>query len=205
MVAVPHLGRVAVHMAEERLVAAVDHLHRLAGVQGQKAQVDLQRQVLAGAERPAHPGQGEAHLLLVDPQARRDLLSVDVQPLGGYEQLHAAVVIGQGQARLGAHEGLILHAHLVGALHHHLAGCVLVAVADVDLPKDVAAGVDGGRGGRGLGIGQRFGDFVVHHDGLGGPAGDVGDGRRPPPPPARPHSEPARRPAPAGRGARARS
>ena len=122
-------------MAEERLVAAVDHLYRLAGVQGQQAQVDLQRQVFAGAERPAHPGQGESDLLLVDSQARRDLLPVDVQPLGGDEQLHAAVVVGQGHARLGAHEGLILHAHLVGALHHHLAGCVLVAVADVDLPK----------------------------------------------------------------------
>ena len=140
-------------MAEERLVSAVDHLHRLAGVQGQKAQVDLQRQVLSGAERPAHPGQGEAHLLLVDPQARRNLLPVDVQPLGGDEQLHAAVVIGKGQARLGAHEGLILHAHLIGPLHYHLAGCIQVAVADHQLPEHVAVGVDGRGGGSGLGVG----------------------------------------------------
>ena len=47
-------ARVAVHVPEERLLPAVDHLHRPSGPQGEEAGVDLEAHVLAGAERSAH-------------------------------------------------------------------------------------------------------------------------------------------------------
>ena len=52
-----------------------------AGAQREQARVDLHVDVLARAERPADPGQRDPHLLLGQPEAGRDLLPVDVQPL----------------------------------------------------------------------------------------------------------------------------
>ena len=91
VVAVAHPGRMAVHVAEERLLAVVEHLHGALGVQRQQAQVDLQGDVLAGAERPAHAGEGEVNVGGCQAQGVGDLALVVVQPLGGDEQLHAAV------------------------------------------------------------------------------------------------------------------
>ena len=174
VVAVAERGRVAVHVAEERLLPVVEHLHRAAGVQRQQAQVDLQGDVLAGAESAAHARQRDVHVVGREAEGRSDLALVGVEPLRGDEQLDAPVAAGQRQARLGAHEGLILHAHLVVALHLHVAGGVGVAVADRDVADDVAVGVDG----RGVGGCGRVGDglqgLVVDDDGLGGPAGGLG-------------------------------
>jgi hypothetical protein len=65
-----------------------------------------------------------------------------VQPLGGDEEVDAAVLGGHGQPGLGAEEGLVLHADLVGPLDLYLADGALVAVAEVDAPDEVAVGVD---------------------------------------------------------------
>ena len=53
------------------------------------------------------------------PEARRDLVAVHVQPLGGDEQVHPAVLGRYGQTGLGAEEGLVLHADLVLAGDDH--------------------------------------------------------------------------------------
>ena len=118
-------GRVPVDVAEEALVPAVLHLDGPTGAQRQEAGVDLEADVLAGAERPADAAEGEAHLVLGQAEAGGDLLAVLVQPLRGDEQLDArAARVGQRQRRLEAEEGLVLHPDLVGALHHHVAGGV---------------------------------------------------------------------------------
>jgi len=91
----------------------------------------VQAEVLPGAERPAHAGQGQPDQVGVHAQAVGHLVAVHVQPLGGDEQVHPAVGCRNGQARLRSEEGLVLHAHLVGALHAHEAVTVggrLVAV-----------------------------------------------------------------------------
>jgi hypothetical protein len=87
----------------------------------------------------AHPGQRDPYLVLGQAQARRDLAAVGVQPLGGHEQVHAAVVGGHGQAGLRAEEGLILHADLILAGHHHGRDGAGVPATDPDVPQHVAA------------------------------------------------------------------
>ena len=144
--------------------------------------MDVEAQVLAGAERPAHAGEGEPHPLGLEAEAGSDLVAVDVQPLGGDEEVDAAVLGGHGQPGLGAEEGLVLHADLVGPLDLYLADGALVAVAEVDAPDEVAVGVDRVRRLGLQGVDQRVGGFVVDDDGLEGPAhrggvvgGDDGD------------------------------
>ena len=168
VVAVPELGWVAVHVSVEALLPAVDHLHRAAGAQGQQTQVDVETEVLAGTERPTHPGQGQAHQLGIQTQAGRHLVPVHVEPLGGHVQLDASVLSRHGQARLRAQEGLVLHAHLVRPLDDHqivaVGGC-RIAVAEVDATKKVPIGVDGRRRlGQGR-VDQGLSDLVVDHDG----------------------------------------
>ncbi len=133
-------------MAEEGLVPGVDDLDRLAGALGQQAGVDLHREVLAAAERPADTRQGEPDLLLRQPEHRRDLLAVHVQPLGGDVEVDAAVLGRHREPGLRAEEGLVLHADLVGAADHDVRqGPHLVGHAEagdqVLLVADVAVGV----------------------------------------------------------------
>ena len=92
--------------------------------------MDLQRQVLAGPEGAADAGQRDPHLFRGQAQAGRHLLLVDVQPLGGDEQVDAAVLGGDGQAGLGAQEGLVLHADLVLPADHDVGPVPRVAAAD---------------------------------------------------------------------------
>ena len=72
--------------------------------------MDLHRDVLAPAERAADAGEREAHLLHRQVEARRDLVAVHVQPLGGDEQVDAAVLGRHREPGLRAEEGLVLHA-----------------------------------------------------------------------------------------------
>ena len=136
--------------------------------------MDLQGDVLAGAERSAHPGEGEVDVGGCQAERLGDLALVVVQPLGGDEQLHAAVDGGHRQARLGAHESLVLHADLVVALHDHVAGGGGVAVADADVAEHVAVGVDGRGVGGGGGVGDGVQRLVVHDDGFGSQQGGLG-------------------------------
>ena len=117
VVAHPDRRRVAVDVTEEALRPRVVHAHRPPEPQRQQAGVDLERDVLARAERAAHAGEHEPHLLLRQVEAGRDLLAVLVQPLGGDVQLDAVpAVVGDRQRRLEPEERLVLHADLVGAL-----------------------------------------------------------------------------------------
>ena len=90
-------------------------------VQRQQRAVDLHREILAAAERAADAGQVDAHLLGREPEAGRDLVAVDVQPLRGHVDVDAALAVGHREARLRAEEGLILDADLVLAAHDDLA------------------------------------------------------------------------------------
>ncbi len=134
-----HARRVAVHVPDERLRATVDDAHGATGVQGEQRAVDLHREVLAPAERPADAGQVDAHLLGRQAEARRDLVAVDVQPLRGDVDVDAALAVGHGQARLRPEKRLVLDADLVLAAYDHLAGGVRVAVPDDDAAHDVRA------------------------------------------------------------------
>ena len=98
-------------------------------------------EVLAAAERAADAAEHEPHLLRRQVERGGELVAVDVQPLGGDEEVHAAVLGRHREARLRPEEGLVLHADLVLAGDHDLALGVRVAVADRDVAQQVAARV----------------------------------------------------------------
>ena len=126
-------------------------------------------------------------------ERRADLLLVHVQPLGGHVQLDAAVLGRHGQPGLRAEERLVLHAHLVLTGHHDVGHRVRVALAEFQVPHQVARRVQLGplpgqladlpRGGvhqvpprvaQGLvGVGDRLVHLVVDLDPLGRLAGDL--------------------------------
>src|SRR5919204_373090 len=73
----PDLRRVAMDMADERLLPSVDELDGTVGVEREQRAVDLHRQVFAAAERAADTGEVYAHLLRLEPEARGHLVAVD--------------------------------------------------------------------------------------------------------------------------------
>ena len=75
--------------------------------------MDLHRQILAAAERPADSAHRQAHLLGRQVEAQSELVAVGVQPLRGDVEIDAALAVGDREARLGAEEGLVLHPDLV--------------------------------------------------------------------------------------------
>ena len=95
-------------------------------------------QVLAAAERAAHPGQRQPDLLRRQAERRADLPLVHVQPLGGDVQVDAAVLGRHGQPGLRAEERLVLHADLVLAGDHDVGHRVRVALAQLQVPHQVA-------------------------------------------------------------------
>ena len=110
--------------------------------------MDLHGQVFPGAERAADAGQGDAHLVLGQAEAGRDLAPVHVQPLGRHEQVDAAVLGGDRQPGLRAEERLVLHADLVLAADTttsaHASGR---PPADPHVADQVPARVQQGRAG----------------------------------------------------------
>ncbi len=163
----PDAPGMAVHVTEERLVAAVHHLHGPPGAQREQAHVDLEAHVLARTERSPDAGELQAHALLGQPEALRDLAPVLVQPLRRDEELDAlAVTVGQCERRLEAEERLILHADLVGALDDDVADDALLAALDALVAEDVAVGMQRGRLDRSLGVGHRIEHLVLDDDRL---------------------------------------
>ena len=105
--------------------------------------MDLQADVLPGAERAADAAEREQHRLRVEAEARGDLLAILVQPLRGDVQLDGRTARpGHRQRRLQPEERLVLHAQLVRALDDHVADQRLVAAHDALVADDVAVGVD---------------------------------------------------------------
>jgi hypothetical protein len=166
----------AVHVAEERLLAGVAHLDGLAGVQGEQAGVHVHGQVLAAAERPADAGQGEPDLVGRQPERGADLLLVHVQPLGRDEQVDAAGAVRHRKSRLGPEKGLVLHPDPVGPAHDDVGLGRRVALADPQVPDQVAAGVDARRAWLQCrdGVGDRLEDLVVDGALARGQPGDLG-------------------------------
>ena len=83
--------------------------------------VDLHRQVLAAAEGPTDPAEVDAHLLRLEPEAGRDLVAVDVEPLRRDVDVDAALPVRNRETRLRAEERLILCPDLVDALDADVA------------------------------------------------------------------------------------
>ena len=144
--------------------------------------MDLHGEVLAPAEGAADACEVDAHAVRRQAEARRHLVAVDVQPLRGDVDVDAALPVGHGEPGLGAEEGLILDAELVGALDDDVGLGLGVAVADDDVADDVRArvvevavalrpalGVDRLHLGGALGIDDRVERLVLDLD-LGGRA-----------------------------------
>ena len=110
----------------------------------------------------------DPHHVLVHPQAGHDLITVHVGPLGGDEEVDPALPVWNRQAGLGAERGLVLHPHLVVALHDHGPGRILGA-------SPASGPVEHGVPAVGLlRVGERLQHLVLDLDGLHGPAGGLG-------------------------------
>ena len=73
----------------------------------------LDGEILPPAERAAHTGQVDPHLLRPQPEARRDLVAVDVEPLRRDVDVDSALAVRNRDAGLRAEKRLILLADLV--------------------------------------------------------------------------------------------
>ena len=133
----PDLRGMPVDVADERLLAVVDDLHRPVRVQCQQRTVQLHRQVLTAAERAADTGEVDADLLRLQVEAGRDLVAVDVQPLRGDVDVDAALPVRHREPRLGAEERLILDPDLVDTGDGHVALGLGIAVPDHERAHDV--------------------------------------------------------------------
>jgi hypothetical protein len=163
----PASGRVAVHVAVEGLLPAVDHLHGASGPEREEAGVDLHVDVLARAEGASDARERDPDHLLGQPETQGDLLAVDVQPLRRDVEVDAAVGGGHCETALGTERSLVLHRRLVVALDPDLGrGGGPVAVADVDVAQDVAELVHARRVGtkRLLHVGHRRQRLVLDRD-----------------------------------------
>jgi len=123
----------------------------------------LHREILPGAECAAYARHREPNLLQRQPEDTRQLLLVDVQPLGRDVEVDAALAVRNREPRLGAQRRLVLHADLVLALDHHVGARGLFAVADLDVPEQVAVWMQArrARGKRLLGVDDRRQDLVL--------------------------------------------
>ena len=116
--AAAHADRVALVVADDRLLAAPDQRDRAAQLPGGEREQVLDREVLAPAEGAADGGVAHDHLLFGQLQHRGDLAAVLVQPLPGRLDHHAPVVVDVGDAGLGLEEGVLLPGGLELALQH---------------------------------------------------------------------------------------
>lgn len=174
MVAVAQQRRVAVGVAEEGLLAGGGELHRAARAQGEEPERELEGGVLAVGRRARDAGDDDPHPVRLQTEAGRRQVAVGVRVGGGGVDLHAPVGPRDGKPRLGADGRGVLAADPVQALDDHLAGGLRVAVAQRDVPDQVAVGVQGGRPERLLGVGHRVQQLVLDRDGGRGEAGGVG-------------------------------
>jgi hypothetical protein len=114
-------GRVAVHVTEEALLAAV-RMRTGRPVRSASRHVCTCRLMSSRAPNAPPTPPRVRRTCSSGAEAGGDLLAILVQPLGGDEQLDAgAAGVGDRERRLEAEERLVLHADLVGALDHHVA------------------------------------------------------------------------------------
>ena len=152
-------------------------------LQGEQAERELEARVLAVGGGAGHAGDDDLHPVGLQAEAGGGQVAVGVRVGGGDVELDAAVGAGHGEAGLGADGGRVLAADAVQALDDDLAGRVRVAVAQRDVPDQVAVGVQRlGLEGL-LRVGDRVEHLVLDDDGGGGQprgvrvvGGDGGDG-----------------------------
>ena len=183
VVAVAQQGRVAVGVAEEGLLAGRGQLHRAAGLSASRPSGSWK----PGSSRsPVAPGTPVTTTLTWSGSRPKQAAARSRSVCGSVEagvDLHAAVGPGHGEPGLGADRGRVLAADAVQALDDDLADRVRVAVAQRDVPDQVAVGVQRlGLEGL-LGVGDRVEHLVLDGDGGGGHprgvgvvGGDGGDG-----------------------------
>src|SRR5438132_1120909 len=101
-----------------------------------------------------HGGTVHTDLLQREAEARRDLRTVDVQPLRGDVKVDPALAVRDREPGLGAEKRLILDPGLVDARHGDVAMHVGIAVANDDVANDVRAVVvaEAVTAGRALGM-----------------------------------------------------
>ncbi len=152
-----------VDVADERLGSPVHDLHRPSRPQREHARMRLHREVLARPEGAPDARHREPDLLRRQPQAPCQLRAVDVQPLRGDIEIDAAFAVWDRETRLGAEGSLVLHADLVLARDHNVRVRVLVAMPDLDPPRDIAIGVQLRRvvGERHLRVGEWSQDSIL--------------------------------------------
>src|SRR5207245_1137420 len=126
------------HVTEERLLAPVRHPHGAPRLEREQARMDLDRGVLAGAERAAHAREDDPHLRLRQPEAWRELVEVLVKPLRGDVERDAPVLTRYGEPGLRTERRLVLHRELVFAFDDDVGLRRGVAVTDADALEDVA-------------------------------------------------------------------
>ena len=173
----------SVDVAQEGLFAGRRQFHRAARFERQQAQRELEALVLAVGGGAGDSGDDHLHPLRLQAVAGGGRVTVRVRVRGGEVQLHAAVGARYREARLGADGGRVLAADAVEALHDDLADRVRVAVAQRNVPDQVAVGVQRfGLEGL-LRVGHRVEYFVLDDDGRRRHArgvrvvgGDGGDG-----------------------------
>ena len=77
--------------------------------------MDLHREILPSTERAADAREVDPHHVRLEIEARRDLITVDVQPLRRDVDVDTALAVGDRQAGLRPEKGLILLADHIGA------------------------------------------------------------------------------------------
>src|SRR5947208_15612072 len=84
--------------------------------------MQVHAEVFTRAKRSADAGEMQPYFVWGQAQARRNLVAVHMQPLGGRIQVDASVLGGDRQSGLRAEHGLILHTGLVVPLYPQLRG-----------------------------------------------------------------------------------
>src|SRR5438445_10677641 len=82
--------------------------------------MQVHAEVFTRAIRPAYAVEMQPYIGWGQAQARRYLVAVHMQPLGGHIQVDAPVLGGDRQSGLRAQHGLILHTGLVVSLYPQL-------------------------------------------------------------------------------------
>ena len=103
--------------------------------------MSLHREVLARAKRATDACHREHHLLAREIEDARELLLIDVQPLGRYVEVDSPLAIRNRKPGFRTKGRLVLHSDLVLAAHDDVCAWIRVPVADLHVASHVAAWV----------------------------------------------------------------
>src|SRR5690606_11270998 len=183
VVPVAQQGGGAVGVAQEGLVARGGEFHRAAGLEREQSERQLEALVLTVGGGAGHAGDDDLHAVGCEAAHGGGGVAGGVRVGRRQVRLAAAGGAGHGEAGLRGDRGGVRAADAVEALDDEVAGRVGVAVAQRDVPDQVAVGVQRLGLERLLRVGDRVEDLVLDDDGGGGHprgvgvvGGDGGDG-----------------------------